>query len=215
MDIVKLKEELEKITDEIICSSNDGNIRGKIDRLLSLKGQLSTPTMHFYEYEENVLDSFIGDNFKVYITKNYAHFMTTGGYHIFCKPSNQSLYGTIKSIIDLSKEYEKSNVEDKENLDTAFSMASYILECPLFAFGRIETTIDLANAIVKTLNDSMDEALNSELDEEDYELNDGFEQAVKTSEKLIEFIPKIEEEFDKVETEKKPKNKRKSTKKDK
>lgn len=195
-----MDERIKTLRDEIAAALNDSGLEGKLDDLLSLKGQQAVKPVHFCIDEDDVEESYDGGSYCIYKTAHHAHFMTKGGYHIFVTPNYTSLYGTIISVMEAQKSLDSSGEDDETRQDTENVLAAvaYLLECPMFCFGDPEITVKIANVVIDCLNESYKKAAGKLMKESNPEADAAFREAVSGIEEIKPYIDGAAERFDDV-----------------
>lgn len=190
MERQEIQKKLDTLIEKVCKRVKDKDkMRGEIDDILSLKGQLDVEPMHFFEYEKDVIDKYEGDAFCIYKTERHIHYMTRGGYHIFVQPNYTSLYGTLDSLISLMKEFDSLTEDEKKIVTGNFTVMQFILQCPLFACGNYKAMDEIGGQIIKTLESEIEESMKN-LAKEDVEKNMEFEDAVKGLDEMKQQLEK-------------------------
>lgn len=192
------REDLEKKYQELKKELRDGSKKKAdfdlvIKELESIRNQIDITPMHFFVNESDIEDSYEGDSFAIYKTNRYIHFKTRGGYNLFVEPKNTSLYSTIEEYMKNLKRIEDMSIEELDTFETYSSIITYILECPLFAFGNYETAISIATKIIEELSKRLKESEEADLQKEEIEKNEVFEEISKG----LDFISNNSDEISK------------------
>lgn len=182
-----LKEELEKNVAALKTQCKDAAFfDATIDRILSLKGQIDTEAVRLMVKEKDVVREYKNDTFYIAITKQGALLHTYGGYSVFVSNRNyNSLYETLTYIVDdMEEALENATEEERKNIETDMMAKLQILLAPTWCFGSVEATYEIATKVVHELNAMVERFEGQPLQDEDYEANANFEDAVMASESI-------------------------------
>lgn len=127
---------------------------------------------------------FKGTTFEMTKTTKGILYHCYGGYNIFVSSSNVSLYMTLDDLIENNEKYSSLVGEDKENFELNLSVIMYILNIPTFSFTSSEFTFDIATRTIQFLNQSLEGAMNMELQEETVEEDAKFKDAMMAIEDM-------------------------------
>lgn len=182
-----LKEELEKQVSTLKTQCKDAAFfDATIDRILSLKGQIDTEAVRLMVKEKDVVREYKNETFYIAITKQGALLHTYGGYSVFVSNRNyNSLYETLAYIVDdMEEALANATEEECKDIETDMMAKLQILLCPTWCFGSVEATYEIATKVVHELNAMVERFEGQPLQEEDYEANANFEDAVMASESI-------------------------------
>ena len=84
--------------------------------------------------------------------------------------------------------YNKLTGEEKESFELNISAISYVLSLPTFVFSSGELTFDIATMIIKFLQKSFDDAMKQPLQDEEFEKDREFQDAVIGLEEVKEAL---------------------------
>lgn len=140
-------------------------------------------------------ESFGGETFEIIKTTRGIVYKTYGGYSIFVTPNNVALYETLNDLVVNKEEYSNLVGKDKSDFELNLSAIAYVLNVPLIAFTDAAFTFEMAQKVIEFLTNKYEEALNVPLQEETFEENQMFEDAVKGLETIKESL-KEEEHLD-------------------
>lgn len=148
-----------------------------------------------FEFGKMTGDSFSGETFEIIKTTRGIVYKTFGGYSIFVTPNNVALYQTLDDLIVNKDEFSNLVGKDKSDFELSLSAIAYVLNVPLITFTDAAFTFEMAQKVIEFLNNKYEEALNAPLQEETFEENQMFEDAVKGLETIKETL-KEEEHLD-------------------
>lgn len=121
---------------------------------------------------------FKGNTFEMVKTNKGILYHVYGGYNIFVTPNNTALYETLEDLIENQEVYEKLTGEEKEVFELNLSAIGYILDTPLFAFSNAEFCFSIASQVIQFLQKTYDDAMKKPLQEEEFEKDREFQDAV-------------------------------------
>ena len=115
-------------------------------------------------------------------------------YHVYnsmtliVRPNQTSTYELLLDIIHNHKEYENMDGEERESFDITISAITYLLNVPLYAFGDIKFTYNLAAYVIEKLREQLQKSLDEPVQDETFNENREFENAVLAIEDLKENV---------------------------
>ena len=146
--------------------------------------------MHFCIEEKDVEKQFDCESFCLYKAGGFMHYMTKGGYNVFVKPDNKSLYDTLEILLDVLINGKDKKGEEKENLQNIADFVSAFLFAPTIIFSNEEFMFKAFETIQKFTEELMNKSMET-LQNEDFDANNDFESAVKSAEELVENLKGI------------------------
>lgn len=147
-----------------------------------------------FEMGKMTNESFSGETFEIIKTTRGIVYKTYGGYSIFVTPNNVALYETLNELIVKKEELGMLVGKDKDDFELNLSAIAYVLNTPLIAFTDASFTFDIAQRIIEFLTEKYEEAMNAPLQEETFEENQRFEDAIKGFETIKEAIREEEKD---------------------
>lgn len=136
-----------------------------INDILSIKEQLCVePTLIHVPCSETQKELDF-ESFKLYETKS-GIIVSANGFRMYVRPWLHSLYGHLKSLIELKGNYDLLTEQEKENYDLLLSGTFSIILNPLICFTNDEYWIDLATYITKKQIEFFQSKLDAPLQEE-------------------------------------------------
>lgn len=190
------KEEIRKKIDEvknlIKANSKDAHHAEKlIDELISLDREKRHETTLVHIPMDNVSKTFKGDTFELCYTKQgEAVYRTFGGYTIICSSLFNALNATIENAIDyLNGEIqEEMTDEQKQLIEDDITATSWVLNLPLHACSDLEFKYDLTNKFIEFISKLKEKSNTDEPQEETYEQDAQFKDAMIGMENVKEII---------------------------
>lgn len=190
------KEEIRKKIDEvknlIKTNSKDAHHAEKlIDELLSLDREKRHEATLVHIPMDNVSKTFKGDTFELCYTKQgEAVYRTFGGYTIICSSLFNALNATIENAIDyLNGEIqEELTDEQKQLIEDDITATSWVLNLPLHACSDLEFKYDLTNKFIEFISKLKEKSNTDEPQEETYEQDAQFKEAMIGMENTREII---------------------------
>lgn len=157
-----------------------------IDKVLSLKGQLSIEPEIISVSVDSILKEYEFEHFRLIRTKNEIIY-NSNGYKIIVKPWVSSLYGHLDALLNYKDKLDTLKEKEKTIYEDLFNASMIILQIPLLAFTDDNFMFDLAMLYIKHLNGLAEESLKlKEETQEDISKNKEFKDASILSEKLRE-----------------------------
>ena len=148
----KIQARIDELKSSIMQKcANDVQVSDAIDEILSLKGQLDVRPAHFVVDEKDVIDKYEGDTFCIYTTRQGAHFHVKGGYDVFVGANYTSACGMLEQYVVGKDAFANLSGDEKETFDLMQSAITYVLTAPIWIFGNIEDTMELATKIIEIL----------------------------------------------------------------
>jgi hypothetical protein len=190
------KEEIRKKIDEVknlikTNSKNAHHAEKLIDELLSLDREKRHEATLVHIPMDNVSKTFKGDTFELCYTKQgEAVYKTFGGYTIICSSMFNALNATIENAIDyLNGEIqEELTDEQKQLIEDDITATSWVLNLPLHACSDLEFKYDLTNKFIEFISKLQNKSQTDEPQEETYEKDAKFKDAVVGMENVKEII---------------------------
>lgn len=190
------KEEIRKKIDEVknlikANSKNAHHAEKLIDELLSLDREKRHEATLVHIPMDNVSKTFKGDTFELCYTKQgEAVYRTFGGYTIICSSMFNALNATIENAIDyLNGEIqEELTDEQKQLIEDDITATSWVLNLPLHACSDLEFKYDLTNKFIEFIAKLKEKINKDELQEETYEEDAQFKEAMIGMENVKEII---------------------------
>lgn len=190
------KEEIRKKIDEVknlikANSKNAHHAEKLIDELLSLDREKRHEATLVHIPMDNVSKTFKGDTFELCYTKQgEAVYRTFGGYTIICSSMFNALNATIENAIDyLNGEIqEELTDEQKQLIEDDITATSWMLNLPLHACSDLELKYDLTNRFMEYITKLREKSQTDEPQEETYEEDAQFKEAMIGMENVKEII---------------------------
>lgn len=190
------KEEIRKKIDEVknlikTNSKNAHHAEKLIDELLSLDREKRHEATLVHIPMDNVSKTFKGDTFELCYTKQgEAVYRTFGGYTIICSSIFNALNATIENAIDyLNGEIqEELTDEQKQLIEDDITATSWVLNLPLHACSDLEFKYDLTNKFIEFISKLKEKSNTDEIQEETYEEDAQFKDAMIGMENVKEII---------------------------
>jgi hypothetical protein len=190
------KEEIRKRIDEvknlIKANSKDAHHAEKlIDELISLDREKRHEATLVHIPMDNISKTFEGDTFELCYTKQgEAVYRTFGGYTIICSSMFNALNSTISAMIDYLNGDIKEEFTDehKQFIENDITATSWVLNLPLHACSDLEFKYDLTNRFMEYISKLQEEANTDEPQEETYEEDAQFKDAMIGMENVKEII---------------------------
>lgn len=190
------KEEIRKKIDEVknlikTNSKNAHHAEKLIDELLSLDREKRHEATLVHIPMDNVSKTFKGDTFELCYTKQgEAVYRTFGGYTIICSSLFNALNATIENAIDcLNGEIqEELTDEQKQLIEDDITATSWVLNLPLHACSDLEFKYDLTNKFIEFITKLKEKSNTDEPQEETYEQDAQFKDAMIGMENVKEII---------------------------
>lgn len=190
------KEEIRKKIDEVknlikTNSKNAHHAEKLIDELLSLDREKRHEATLVHIPMDNVSKTFKGDTFELCYTKQgEAVYRTFGGYTIICSSMFNALNATIENAIDyLNGEIqEELTDEQKQLIEDDITATSWMLNLPLHACSDLEFKYDLTNKFIEFISKLKEKSQTDEPQEETYEQDAQFKDAMIGMENVKEII---------------------------
>lgn len=188
-----LKKDLKKTITLIKNNSKDAKFADTlIDKLLSVKGQLGIePTLYHVEVNDIIREKDF-ESYKIIQTKNEAIFKTYGGYSVIVNPRMNVLYGFLNEVLNLEDNKEELSGEHKANLDGINQILQFIMLIPTYAFSSDDYMFKFASFAKDILQESLEEAINAELPNDDEQANQEYKESIEFAETLAKDMEKIE-----------------------
>lgn len=190
------KEEIRKKIDEVknlikANSKNAHHAEKLIDELLSLDREKRHEATLVHIPMDNVSKTFKGDTFELCYTKQgEAVYRTFGGYTIICSSMFNALNATIENAIDyLNGEIqEELTDEQKQLIEDDITATSWMLNLPLHACSDLEFKYDLTSKFIEFISKLKEKSNTDEPQEETYEQDAQFKDAMIGMENVKEII---------------------------
>lgn len=190
------KEEIRKKIDEVknlikANSKNAHHAEKLIDELLSLDREKRHEATLVHIPMDNVSKTFKGDTFELCYTKQgEAVYRTFGGYTIICSSMFNALNATIENAIDyLNGEIqEELTDEQKQLIEDDITATTWVLNLPLHACSDLELKYDLTNKFIEFIAKLKEKSQTDEPQEETYEQDAQFKDAMIGMENVKEII---------------------------
>lgn len=190
------KEEIRKKIDEVknLIKANSKNARHAeklIDELLSLDREKRHEATLVHIPMDNVSKTFKGDTFELCYTKQgEAVYRTFGGYTIICSSMFNALNATIENAIDyLNGEIqEELTDEQKQLMEDDIAATTWVLNIPLHACSDLEFKYDLTSKFIEFIAKLKEKSQTDEPQEETYEQDAQFKEAMIGMENVKEII---------------------------
>lgn len=190
------KEEIRKKIDEVknlikANSKNAHHAEKLIDELLSLDREKRHEATLVHIPMDNVSKTFKGDTFELCYTKQgEAVYRTFGGYTIICSSMFNALNATIENAIDyLNGEIqEELTDEQKQLMEDDITATSWVLNLPLHACSDLEFKYDLTSKFIEFISKLKEKSQTDEPQEETYEQDAQFKDAMIGMENVKEII---------------------------
>jgi hypothetical protein len=190
------KEEIRKKIDEVknlikANSKNAHHAEKLIDELLSLDREKRHEATLVHIPMDNVSKTFKGDTFELCYTKQgEAVYRTFGGYTIICSSLFNALNATIENAIDyLNGEIqEELTDEQKQLVEDDITATTWMLNLPLHACSDLEFKYDLTNKFIEFISKLNEKKNTDEPQEETYEEDAQFKDAMIGMENVKEII---------------------------
>ena len=131
---------------------------------------------------------FRGDTFELTKTNKGILYHVFGGYSIFVTPNNVALYETLDDLIENQETYNQLTGKEREDFDLNLSCIAYILNVPLFSFSSAEFSFSIATQVIQFLQKTFDEAMSKPLQDEEFEKDREFQDAVLGMENIKEAL---------------------------
>lgn len=190
------KEEIRKKIDEVnnlikANSKNAHHAEKLIDELLSLDREKRHEATLVHIPMDNVSKTFKGDTFELCYTKQgEAVYRTFGGYTVICSSPFNALNATIENAIDyLNGEIqEELTDEQKQLIEDDITATSWVLNLPLHACSDLEFKYDLTSKFIEFITKLQEKSNTDEPQEETYEQDAQFKDAMIGMENVKEII---------------------------
>lgn len=190
------KEEIRKKIDEVknlikTNSKNAHHAEKLIDELLSLDREKRHEATLVHIPMDNVSKTFKGDTFELCYTKQgEAVYRTFGGYTIICSSMFNALNATIENAIDYLNGEIQEELTDEQKLliEDDITATSWVLNLPLHACSDLEFKYDLTNKFIEFITKLQEKSNTDELQEETYEQDAQFKDAMIGMENVNEII---------------------------
>lgn len=190
------KEEIRKKIDEVknlikANSKNAHHAEKLIDELLSLDREKRHESTLVHIPMDNVSKTFKGDTFELCYTKQgEAVYRTFGGYTIICSSMFNALNATIENAIDyLNGEIqEELTDEQKQLIEDDITATTWMLNLPLHACSDLEFKYDLTSKFIEFISKLNEKINKEEPQEETYEEDAQFKDAMIGMENAREII---------------------------
>lgn len=124
------------------------------------------------------LGRFEGETFYIAEHTNGVLYHVYNSMDLIIRPNITSGYETLVDLVRNQELYNKLTGEEKELFELNISAISYILSLPTFVFSSSELTFDIAEIIIKFLQKTFDDAMNKPLQDEEFEKDREFQDAV-------------------------------------
>ena len=124
------------------------------------------------------LGRFEGETFYIAEHENGVLYHVYNSMDLIIRPNITSGYETLVDLVRNQELYNKLTGEEKETFELNISAISYILSLPTFVFSSSELTFDIATMIIKFLQKSFDDAMKQPLQDEEFEKDREFQDAV-------------------------------------
>lgn len=192
-----LKQKLEDTKTKLKSICKDAHYADMlISDLLSLKGQLDHEPTVVHVALSDIDRELKGDTFEMLITKTgQAVYHVYGGYTIVADPRMVGLHETIRGFIDADEHADEYTDEEKENILMDKDVSAWVLSAPMYAFSDIDLKYKIATDIVEWMNASMNDILETDLQEDNMEENIKFEQSLDEVKHLEEVMKQAEKEL--------------------
>lgn len=190
------KEEIRKKIDEVknlikANSKNAHHAEKLIDELLSLDREKRHEATLVHIPMDNVSKTFKGDTFELCYTKQgEAVYRTFGGYTIICSSLFNALNATIENAIDyLNGEIqEELTDEQKQLMEDDIAATTWVLNIPLHACSDLEFKYVLTTKFIEFITKLKEKSQTDEPQEETYEQDAQFKDAMIGMENVKEII---------------------------
>ena len=124
------------------------------------------------------LGRFEGETFYIAEHKNGVLYHVYNSMDLIIRPNVTSGYETLVDLVRNKDLYNQLTGEEKEAFELNISAISYVLSLPTFVFSSSELTFDIAAIIIKFLQKTFDDAMNKPLQDEEFEKDIEFQDAV-------------------------------------
>ena len=124
------------------------------------------------------LGRFEGETFYIAEHENGVLYHVYNSMDLIIRPNITSGYETLVDLVRNQELYNKLTGEEKESFELNLSAISYVLSLPTFAFSSGELTFDIATMVIQFLQKSFDDAMKQPLQDEEFEKDREFQDAV-------------------------------------
>lgn len=124
------------------------------------------------------LGRFEGETFYIAEHENGVLYHVYNSMDLIVRPNITSGYETLVDLVRNKDLYNQLTGEEKESFELNLSAISYVLSLPTFVFSSSELTFDIATMIIKFLQKTFDEAMSKPLQDEEFEKDREFQDAV-------------------------------------
>ena len=124
------------------------------------------------------LGRFEGETFYIAEHENGVLYHVYNSMDLIIRPNITSGYETLVDLVRNQELYYKLTGEEKESFELNISAISFVLSLPTFVFSSGELTFDIATMIIKFLQKSFDDAMKQPLQDEEFEKDREFQDAV-------------------------------------
>ena len=134
------------------------------------------------------LGRFEGETFYIAEHENGVLYHVYNSMDLIIRPNITSGYETLVDLVRNQELYNKLTGEEKELFELNISAISYILSLPTFVFSSSELTFDIATMIIQFLQKSFADAMKQPLQDEEFEKDREFQDAVLGLEEVKEAL---------------------------
>lgn len=189
-----LKSEIEQTVNQLKSICTDAHFADTlIDKMLSLKGQLSTDAVEIYVPLSELTKEYDYGSFK-FIKTTKGIIFKMYGYQSYIKPIQQTLFGQINYLLDCKDRYEELTESDKDIYNALFAGTIAILMFPSICFCKDETWMPVSLKIMEEQK-KLFELMDKELLPEEPEKDEKFNKEVADAEQLKEMITDTTEQL--------------------
>lgn len=175
-----LKQRLEETKAMIKSNSKDAHFaESLIDELIKLSNARNNDNFFPMLTEENIVSTYDGGSYVINIFRDgTAMYHTYGGYTVVADYRIESLNSYLKMYVDRMNNLENLSDDEREIFELDVTSSTYTINIPMIAFTDAALKLELATRAVEYINSVYDSAINSDLPEDDMELNRDFYNSV-------------------------------------
>lgn len=175
-----LKQKLEETKAMIKSNSKDAHFaESLIDELIKLSNARNNDNFFPTLTDENIVSTYDGGSYVINIFRDgTAMYHTYGGYTVVADYRIESLNSYLKMYVDRMNNLKDLSDDEREIFELDVTSSTYAINIPMIAFTDAALKLELATRAIEYINSVYDSAVNSDLPEDDMELNRDFYNSV-------------------------------------
>lgn len=163
-----------------------------IEELIKLSNARNNDNFFPTLTDKDIVGSYDGGSYVINIFRDgTAMYHTYGGYTVVADYRIESLNSYLKMYVDRMNKLEDLSDDEREIFELDVTSSTYAINIPMIAFTDAALKLELATKAIEYINSVYESAVNSDLPEEDIELNRDFYNSVVADKSAGEAISEL------------------------